>query len=292
MLCDSIGLVFIHNLRDDEKHWAARCDACGHVQITPLPKVEEDELYYKENIVYRQITTKDKLDDIALMNKLKEWGLPQVETLERMIDPKSHILEIGSGYGWLVQLMREKGYNIDGIELNAQQRKMAKNRANIDLYECNISINLPSSMYESYDVVCMFHVLEHMNDPVRFLETASLALKTYGKILIEVPNFNCYIKHVSKSYDDFSYLRQHISYFMDSTLVRVLEKSAFKVEEVLCAQRYSIENALYWASYGKPHLPYYQLKVPAPLEFVDRYYKKALEKDMTADSIIALATKK
>ena len=291
ILCNGIKLLYVTTVRDDANLKVYECNDCGHIQINPPPAIEEDTEYYENNIVYRQLIKEDELDDIQLMTKMEQWTLPQVLTLESVVSLSDRILEIGSGYGWLVEKMRNKGYCFDGVELNWKQREMAKSRAGVNLLSINLNIDaLPTEMKGSYDWVCMFHVLEHMKDPVSFLKSAISALKPNGKIMIEVPNFNDYAKKISDNYDKFSYKRQHISYFKEDTLKKAMIYAGIKPVEIKCIQRYSVENALYWCRNNKPFLEYYQTAVPESLEFVDKYYREKLENSMEADSLVSIGT--
>jgi hypothetical protein len=49
MLCREEGVTFINYLRDDTGRWAVRCNTCGQIQVYPLPGIDEDVNYYKNN---------------------------------------------------------------------------------------------------------------------------------------------------------------------------------------------------------------------------------------------------
>ena len=52
MLCDCVEFEYIHRLRDKDDQYAYRCKNCGHVQIIPLPTVDEDFQYYQSSEAY------------------------------------------------------------------------------------------------------------------------------------------------------------------------------------------------------------------------------------------------
>jgi SAM-dependent methyltransferase len=153
-----------------------------------------------------------------------------------------------------------------------------------------MSEELPEEIIDNYDVVCMFHVLEHISKPKEFLNNIKKCLNDSGKLIVEVPNFLDYNKNLSTAYNDFTYMRAHLSYFTPDTLMRLLETTGFSGIEIRGAQRYSIENAIWWIRNGKPHTEYQQLELPSGLEWANQLYKEGLEKGLASYAIIAFAT--
>ena len=293
MLCSSMEMRFVSELRDDDTCFAMECCSCGHVQISPLPSVKEEVAFYQQNEMSRRLISKDILDDEMIMMKHEAWGNDQCRVaLENIVHPDNSILEIGSGYGWFVEKMRKRGYFVDGIELSDEKRQMAYNRAGIELSSVNLLEDvLPSKMQEAYDMVCMFHVLEHILDPQIFIQRILSALKSNGKILVVVPNYFSELRQISKAYDKFSFFRAHISYFKPETLAMLMKKAGLVDVQVEGTQLYSLENAMNWVRTGVPCLEQCQIDMPQGLEWIGELYKRTLEKKMISDGLIAIGTK-
>lgn len=100
----------------------------------------------------------------------------------------------------------------------------------------------------------MFHVLEHLIDPVNVLETLRSTLSENGKLIIEVPNSNDALLTLynSKSFSEFTYWSCHLYLFNPSTLKTVIEKAGYKVNYIKQIQRYPLSNHLYWLSKELP----------------------------------------
>lgn len=286
MLCGEKGLSFVNNLRDDDEHWAARCNTCGHVQTTPLPTIDEDEKLYQDNM-FRRLISKSEMDDILLMQKYEPYADKQVNIIKNRLPKDKTILEIGSGYGWFIEKIRAEGYVAEGIELSDEKCEMALKRANIQLHNINI-LRDGSQDIGKFDAVCMFQVLEHIAEPVEFLKRASQFLKKNGCVVIEVPNFNAYMKQYSKEYNDFSYFRCHLSYFTPETLTKVLDMAGFTNIRILGDQLYSVENAIHWIRNKEPFKPYCQVEMPDGLEFVNKFYQQQMEENLTSDCLVAI----
>jgi 2-polyprenyl-3-methyl-5-hydroxy-6-metoxy-1,4-benzoquinol methylase len=286
------GDTFINNLRDDAGRQAVRCNSCGHVQVYPLPEIDEDVNYYKNNYEQNKEYTKAGYcneSDIQLMNKFETWANHYVQSVKPVISQNQKILEIGSGYGWFVEKMRNEGYIIDGVEVGGQRAQLAYQRSGIKLINHDFMRESLETMSGSYDVICMFHVLEHIRNPVTFLNNVKMCLKPAGIIIIEVPNYFDCIKQLSPAYNNAVYFRAHLSYFTPAVLTALLEKTGFSDITIKGVQRYSIENAIRWIRTGKPNTEYLELELPEGLEWVNQYYKDVMEKELKSYAIMGLA---
>jgi 2-polyprenyl-3-methyl-5-hydroxy-6-metoxy-1,4-benzoquinol methylase len=295
MLCGNEGVIFVNNLRDDNSRWVVRCNACGHIQVYPLPELDEDVNYYKENYEKNADYTKAGYfneSDIKLMNKFEDWARYYVQSVKPVISSNQKILEIGSGYGWFVEKMKNEGYIIDGVEVGQDRAQLAYHRSGIKLINHNFMFTPLETMSENYDVICMFHVLEHISDPLKFLNNVKKCLKPFGKLIVEVPNYDDYIKQLSLAYNNAVYFRAHLSYFTPDTLTATLGKTGFSEIKINGVQRYSVENAIRWIRTGKPNTEYLELELPEGLEWVNQHYKDVMEKELKSYAIMGIATLK
>jgi SAM-dependent methyltransferase len=107
---------------------------------------------------------------------------------------------------------------------------------------------------ERYDLVCMFHVLEHVFDPGEFLADAAECLEPTGRLVIEVPSLRDPLLSLYRceAYRQFYFQRQHPYVYSASSLSRLLRHFGFDVEQAIDHQRYGLENHLHWLSEGKP----------------------------------------
>lgn len=112
------------------------------------------------------------------------------------------VIEVGCGKGAFVKrLLEEKKLDAQGIELNksAVQYALANN---IPVFAVNLE-KFAEEESNNYDAVCSFQVLEHVSDPLDFLQSLVKLLKPKGKLIISVPNDASFIK-----YDDYSVLNK------------------------------------------------------------------------------------
>ena len=291
VLCGNNTASFVNNLWDDDKRWAVCCDSCGHIQMTPLPTIDEDNAFYQSNAMHRLLTPESMRSDSDLMYRQEPYGVSQADWTCRFLQPELSIFEIGSGYGWFIQKMKEKGFQrIDGVELSDNKREMVRSRASVDLFGFNLlTEQCPSEVEHNYDALCIFHLLEHVPDPVLFLKKAAICLKASGKLIVEVPNVDDFLKQECSEYNDFMYVRAHVSYFSVKTLIWTIQEAGFRNIKVFGKQIYSIENAIHWMRNKKPFLASMQVEVPTCLEYVNKHYKSEQEKALTSDTLFATA---
>lgn len=113
---------------------------------------------------------------------------------QKFISQDQKVLEVGSGSGYFLKMLRERKINSEGLELNSKAYNDALTNG-LTVYNHLLGEHvIHKEGY--YDVVCSFQVLEHISDVKSYMEDCIKILKPNGKIIIGVPNNNPYIfKH-------------------------------------------------------------------------------------------------
>ncbi|GAA3572910.1 class I SAM-dependent methyltransferase [Marinobacter xestospongiae] len=132
------------------------------------------------------------------------------------IYPGSRLLEIGCGRGFFLKSIESKIEASLGLELNSNAINEKVTSIDIQPYQASEIID---SHYESFDVVCMFQVLEHILDPNQLLSDAIALLKPGGMLIISTPNY----EHLPfyKLEDAFDLPPHHIGHFTCETYKRL-----------------------------------------------------------------------
>ncbi len=197
---------------------------------------------------------------------------------EKMITKKI-VLDFGCGDGGYLLRARNVAHEVIGIEMEQTVREALQDEG----FTCYERIN----EVEKVDIVTMFHVLEHLPDPIAMLKEIASHLNTNGEILIEVPNADDALLSLykSKAFADFTYWKCHIYLYTMDTLRRLVAKAGLKIKFMRQVQRYPLSNHLYWLTKKKPggHFKYSFLSDNE----LDKRYGEILATYDIADTIIA-----
>lgn len=133
----------------------------------------------------------------------------------------SRVLEVGVGFGFFLTTARKSGLEVSGVELNPSAAAAAR-KAGFTIFENDLNV-LGEKLGPTFDGVCAFQVLEHVPDPMPFLQGMLGLLRQGGKLVLSVPN-----TAVSRVIDPeriglFDQPPHHVSYW-DETVFRALEK--------------------------------------------------------------------
>ena len=150
------------------------------------------------------------------------------------IVPQGRLLEIGCGRGYFLHLAKEAGYDVKGIEISPVAALYAKNKYDIDVLTGDMEKDNPLST--SFDVVTLWHVLEHFQNPAAVLSKVYKMLDAGGNLIIEVPNLNSLKFQLAGDRDRWiggNHPRYHLSFFTIRSLKKMLQKSGFTDIKVL-----------------------------------------------------------
>lgn len=148
------------------------------------------------------------------------------------------ILDVGSGPGVFLDLVKRAGWEGMGIELNRRAAAASRERYGIEVREGTIeSVEFPRA---SFDVVTLWDILEHVSDPRRMLERARELLKPGGLLAIETPNADALLDRVAILLARVGvpgpaatfYGLHHLTLWNPKNLRRLLENIGFRLEEI------------------------------------------------------------
>jgi len=136
------------------------------------------------------------------------------------------ILDIGCATGALLASLRNRGWQVTGVEISPSAEYARCERA-LDVRSSVLEEN--SFPAETFDVVHASHLIEHLNDPFAFLMEVSRVLKKNGFIFITTPNIDGFQSRLFGS-SWRSAIFDHLYLFSVSTLSKLLKKTGFKIE--------------------------------------------------------------
>ena len=209
------------------------------------------------------------------------------EKLAPLLAGARSFMEIGAGAGGFLTHVHERHPDVDCacIEPDEDTRNERNGYSWLRQFE-----NLDVAPAGQFDLVGLFHVLEHVLEPASLLRGCIGLLSPNGRLVIEVPSLSdplLTLYHL-KSYEDFFFQKQHPFYYSGASLMRLLVANGLRVERVIFHQRYGLENHLNWLLAGKPggSLQFRNLFVQT-----ERSYRESLESSGYADAVMAVATR-
>lgn len=149
----------------------------------------------------------------------------QVKVINENYPTSASLLEIGCGEGILLTLLKEHGYNrISGIEPSYSASKRASKRG---IKVINAFFD-DTAFKEKYDLIILSHVLEHIPDPMNFLDKVASILTETGGILLTQTNYKGLIPSFMKDKWYAWVPDQHYWHFTPNVLNQLLSKARFK----------------------------------------------------------------
>jgi SAM-dependent methyltransferase len=200
-----------------------RCKKCGLVFVNPSPG-EVIEHYYPPEIYKRGKT----------FNSLGMW-LRKMR-LDRYVgnSKPGKALEIGCGDGRELLYLKEKGWQVVGTELSESSGAAAKS-AGLEVHNASLEeLKFPDG---HFDVIMMWHVIEHLPTPRQTLQEVHRILKPNGMLLLACPNYRSIDVFLAKE-RAFLEVPRHLYYFTGSVLQQLLSDLGF---EITSAHWFSLE---------------------------------------------------
>ena len=190
------------------------CNQCGLVWSDPFP--HDPRRYYEDDyrVEYKN-TYAPQLKHILRAGKI---ALERYNNLKHLLSGKKTILDVGTGGGEFAYLLKSLGHDLQGIEPNKGYAEYS-----VAEYGLNLQIGfiqdaqLPN---ENFDVITIWHVLEHTEDPSSVLSKLQSLLKPDGVLVVEVPNIEATCQAPKSTFHE-----AHLYNFNLETLRKMGEKA-------------------------------------------------------------------
>jgi len=217
-----------------------RCTSCGLGVLDPRPTDEElTELYTRDYFASQY----DEGVDLG-SPEFKKW-LSLLEHRVRFFSSKKakgRLLDIGCGNGYFLALCRSKAYKVQGIDISEWAATYAIETLGLPVHVGQIDeVELPG---RHFDIITLWHSLEHTRDPRYTIERAKGWLKANGILVIEVPNYE---GRDARSYGEdwigwqFPF---HFFHFTPASLKRLLAECGFRVIKTKDFHSETVKQAL------------------------------------------------
>ena len=204
------------------------CAHCGFLMTQNVPVEAEIGKYYETPDYISHSDTQK-----GLMNRVYHWVrqymLSQKARLVIQASkmPKGTILDYGTGTGYFANTMVRKGWTVKAIEKSPQARTFAKEHFGLDV---DAETALPHYEAATFDVVTLWHVMEHLEHLNEMWNTLHRILKERGVLIVAVPNPNSYDAQKYKEWWAAYDVPRHLWHFSPSVMQKFGAKHGFILE--------------------------------------------------------------
>jgi SAM-dependent methyltransferase len=228
--------------RDNPSLVPLECTACGLVVLSSFGHIGEN--FYEDSRMHATVPcAPDVISRIGHEDGARRYG----DFLHFLVDKS--VLDIGCGDGAFLALAKTVAAKVAGVEPDKQWR--ARHMA-LALDVVPGLSSLPAGSV--FDTISLFHVLEHIPDPLPFLEHVKTFLAPGGRMIVEVPSAQDALLtlYENAAFSEFTYWSPHLFLHTPDTLEKLLRLAGYRQLEARQLQRYPLANHLYWLSKGKP----------------------------------------
>ncbi len=230
------------------------CRQCGLVYTNPCLSPEELQAYYSGEFIqgrHNISTVEEARERAKRKGSEKKYS---AEGLKEGLIKDSRVLEIGCSYGFLLKVVRDAtGCQVQGVEPSQVSGFFAEQEFGIPVFHGSVEQYLASPNDGPYDLIIIYHVLEHLADPVADLKKLRERLADHGRLYVCVPD----VTHLQEPPESFFQV-PHLTSFSPWSLSQVLANAGFKPQSIqrkLMAPKngmeiYSVKGHSYAADLG------------------------------------------
>lgn len=171
----------------DNNHNIFKCNHCEYIFDNPRPTFDEITNFYSREEKYDSWLKEEKGRDVLWQRRLR---------IVKKFKNTGTLLDIGTGTGQFLYFARND-FEVEGTEISESAIKIAKEKYDLNLKKGQVEdIDFGD---RRFDVITLFHVLEHVPDPSRLIEKCYNLLSEQGILIIAIPNeINSFIKRPIK----------------------------------------------------------------------------------------------
>lgn len=228
--------------RDNENLVPLECNQCGLVTLSSFDHISKN--FYEDSRMHADIPC---VPDIMTQIGHKDCARRYNDFVNFLVD--KNVLDIGCGDGAFLALAKTIAARVAGVEPDKQWKARHKI---LGLDVAPSLSDLPAGSL--FDTVTMFHLLEHIPDPLPFLEHIKHFLSSESRMVVEVPNAQDALLtlYESLAFSEFTYWSPHLFLYTPETLKKLFQLAGYRQLEEHQFQRYPLANHLYWLAKGEP----------------------------------------
>lgn len=199
----------------------------SYEMLVTFPVPEDLGSYYKSEDYISHTDSKKTFFD-KIYQTVKNHTLKKKLSLINSFNTESKvILDLGAGTGDFLKVCKNNNWEVLGIEPSLDAREIATKKG-IHLRE-----SLADITDQKFDVISLWHVLEHVDNLKSTIKTLKSLLNPGGRIIIAVPNYKSYDAQFYKEHWAAFDVPRHLWHFSQSAIHKLFSEVAMKVDKTL-----------------------------------------------------------
>ena len=195
---------------------------------SPRPKDKELANYYdSDDYISHSDSTKTLIDKIY--QYVRNYAITKKVKLVNSFDiTNKSLLDIGAGTGDFLLACKQNGWNVDGVEPNDKANQLTEKKTLI-----KISKDILELGNKQFDVITMWHVLEHVPDLTEYVSKLKQLLKPNGTLVVAVPNHKSYDAKYYKEFWAAYDVPRHLWHFSRRAISKLFQLEDMKVVKTI-----------------------------------------------------------
>lgn len=231
-ICGSVSHAPFLTCKDytvsQEEFQIVQCKDCGFKFTNPIPELSKLGDYYKSSDYVSHSSSKKGLVNF-LYNQVRKITLKQKIRLISAWSKGKKIMDFGCGTGHYLAAAKASGFEVLGIEPDPQARTFAIEKNGVPALSRDEFIQLQ----DKFDLISLWHVLEHLPELNQDIERLKALLKPDGTLLIAVPNpESCDASFYKERWAGYDVPR-HLYHFSPTIIERLFKQHGFTLKQTL-----------------------------------------------------------
>jgi 2-polyprenyl-3-methyl-5-hydroxy-6-metoxy-1,4-benzoquinol methylase len=206
-----------------------QCQHCGHRITFPAPSEERIGRYYQSK---EYLSHTDEGIDLAsrLYRFIRTFAIRGKYRIVSRLTSPGKILDIGCGTGHVLHHFTKKGWEVQGIEPDERARNYAVQVLSLPVSDEHA---ITGFLLKSFDVITMWHVLEHVHDIEKRMLEVHRCLKDEGIAYVALPNPDALDAAVYGEYWAAWDVPRHLHHFTKEAFTTLAVRCGFEVKRIL-----------------------------------------------------------
>nr|VFJ62344.1 MAG: Methyltransferase domain-containing protein [Candidatus Kentron sp. DK] len=213
------------------------CATCGFKHVIPIPTENELATFYREKFYLIE----RKADYVQRQQRDLDWWNrvfhERFQRFEKLLGGSGRVLDVGCGPGFFLAHGRERGWQTLGIEPSEKAATYAQDQLGLDVHQLTLDEFSQTGGIGQFDLVYSHGVLEHLRDPIAYLNQTRAILRSGGLAFISVANDYNPFQTILWEHQDYPNWwlvpPEHINYFDVQSVTELMETQGFEIVDCI-----------------------------------------------------------